>query len=245
MRQAIASLVDVPLEVTLDKDANYAGLRNREAIVARLHKALRPLLAFGAEAELSQIDDTTKRDAARKDAHATVDATMASVFSPGIVEGLVGRTPQTYNGFVGIDLEPDQAYELETELPNPLGGAPFPAKLTLSLSVSKEDPDDMFVAWDQAIDGRRVGEASAAIAEKLGAKPADAGATPANVDIRDEGLFLVHRPSGVIEMFETTRTTTSEGYARVERTRMRLLDGEHEHVWRDEAGQAEVLDDDD
>jgi len=57
----------------------------------------------------------------------------------------------------------------------------------------------------------------------------------AKVDVRDEGFFLVHRITGVIEMMESTRTTKlPDGGEKIERYRMRQIDGAHDHEWREE-----------
>lgn len=58
----------------------------------------------------------------------------------------------------------------------------------------------------------------------------------------DEGLFIVHRPTGTVEMAEFTRTTKVGDKVKVERNRMRLTNGEHEHVWRDEGQAAATTD---
>ena len=54
------------------------------------------------------------------------------------------------------------------------------------------------------------------------------------ISIVDEGLFVVHRPTGVVEMFESTRTVQAGAKSKVDRHRLRLANGEHDHVWRDE-----------
>jgi hypothetical protein len=165
-----------------------------------------------------------------------VDPVLQTMFAPAVLEAMISRELQAYNGFVGIELEPDQAYEIETELPNPAGGPGFPAKLTFSLSVSKDDPDDLFVAYDQVVDSKKAVAGVLALGEAMvGAKIDNTGKDKIDtIDIRDEGMFLVHRPTGVIEMFETTRTTKIGDSLKVERSRMRLTNGEHAHTWRDE-----------
>ncbi len=52
--------------------------------------------------------------------------------------------------------------------------------------------------------------------------------------LQDEGLFVVHRPTGTVEMFEAIRTTRFGDREKIERHRLRLTNGAHEHVWRDE-----------
>jgi len=204
----------------------------------RLRKAMLPVAQSGVDALIDKAEqDPAKREQARKAAAEGIAKGMDTMFAPAVAENLLTRNIQTYNGFFNIDLEPDMAYELETKLPNPFGGDAFPAKMTLSLSVSKDDPEDVFVVFDQAIDPAGMTKTVEALLEKLSGDKAAVEAvkkTLEKLSLVDEGLFVVHRPTGVIEMFETTRTTKADGLEKIERHRQRLLDGEHEHVWKDE-----------
>ena len=238
MRQAMEALADVVIEVGIDKDGNYAGMRNLDDVLPRLRKAMLPVAQSGVDALIDKAEqDPAKREQARKAAAEGIAKGMDTMFAPAVAENLLTRNIQTYNGFFNIDLEPDMAYELETKLPNPFGGDAFPAKMTLSLSVSKDDPEDVFVVFDQAIDPAGMTKTVEALLEKLSGDKAAVEAvkkTLEKLSLVDEGLFVVHRPTGVIEMFETTRTTKADGLEKIERHRQRLLDGEHEHVWKDE-----------
>lgn len=238
MRTAMEALADVVVEVGLDKDGNYAGMRNLDDVLPRLRTAMLPVAQAGVDAMIEKAEkDPAKREEARKAAAEGMAKGMETMFAPAVAENLLTRNIQTYNGFVNIDLEPDMAYELETKLPNPFGGDAFPAKMTLSLSVSKDDPEDLFVVFDQAIDPAGMRKTVEALLEKLGGDKAAVEAVKKTLEkfsLVDEGLFVVHRPTGVIEMFETTRTTKADGLEKIERHRQRLLDGEHDHVWKDE-----------
>ena len=238
MQKAMQDLADVVIEVGLDKDGNYAGMRNLDDVLPRLRKAMLPVAQSEMDALIEKAEqDPAKREQARKAAAEGIAKGMDTMFAPAVAENLLTRNIQTYNGFFNIDLEPDMAYELETKLPNPFGGDAFPAKMTLSLSVSKDDPEDLFVVFDQAIDPAGMAKTVEAMMEKLGGDKAAVAATKEALEklsLVDEGLFVVHRPTGVIEMFETTRTTKVDGLEKIERHRQRLLDGEHDHVWKDE-----------
>ena len=231
-----AAMAGVPVEVTLDADGNYAGMHNLDAILPKLRKAMTPIIKAGAEKEVAKMTDAKARAEAEKNL-GNADAMVDRLFTPAFVEALLTRMISTYNGFVGIELEPDQAYELDTELPNPFGGAPMPAKLTFSLSISGEDPEDLFVAYEMNVDPEKMAAMAIDIGEKLADKKATAEekAEFKSVELKDEGLFVVHRPTGIIEMFEDTRTTRHGKTEKIERHRMRQLDGAHDHVWRDEA----------
>ena len=236
MRAFINAFGDTTLEANLDAAGNYASMRNLDKILPRLRKASEPMLQVGIDAELAKIKDAKAREEARAKAQENMGPMLDRMLTPRLVEALLSREIANYNGFFGIELEPDQAYEVETELPNPMGGTAFPAKLTFSLSISADDPEDLFVTYDMVVDREKAAAIALEIGEKLVGQKAtdkDKAELPA-IDIHDEGLFVVHRPTGIIEMYEDTRTTTIGKTKKVERNRLRQLNGKHDHVWRDE-----------
>ena len=238
MREFATAMQDVTLEVELDAGGNYARLRNLAEITPRLRHAMQPLMLAGLDASLAKIPDA-KRDEARKAAMAQVEGLVDRMLAPAVLETMLTRNIQWYNAFVGIDIEPDQDYEAKVEVANPVGGAPIPVTVTFSLSVSKEDPDDLFVAFEQKIDRENGGAAVSAIIEGLLGTTLPKDEKQLEISIIDEGLFVVHRPTGVVEMFEATRTLQTGGKSKVERHRSRLTNGEHEHVWTDEQEEAD------
>jgi hypothetical protein len=236
IEQAQASakaLEGVPLEVKLDKDGMYVGLRNADAVVTRLRTVLAPMMLLGAEMQVAKIADAKEREAARAKVKTDMQGTFDKVFTPTLIEGLVTRHIQDYAGFHGLELEADQAYELETELPNPTGGAPFPAKLQFSMSVDPDDDSDLYVSYDMTMDPEKVAAAAMDVVETLAGKKLEGKDALKTVDVVDEGLFVVDRETGIVEMFETTRTTKTEGTTKIERHRMRLVDNAHGHYWKD------------
>jgi len=236
-RDAAAAFDGTPIEVQLAADGTYAGVRNIEPLVTKMRELMKPVIVAGLEAELAKIEDPKKREQARAAAQERVQPMMDRLLTPAYVEALLTRQIQDYDGFHGLELEPDQSYEAQTQIPNPLGGAALPAKITFSMSVSPDDPEDLFVAWDMQIDPEKAAAAALAIGEQIAGKKIDNTGKDAmrKLDIADEGLIIVHRPTGVVEMYESTRTTQMPGQLKkVERHRMRLLDGQHEHYWRDE-----------
>lgn len=235
MRDVAAGLQDVVLEVELDAAGNYARLRNLAQITPRLREAMRPMVRLGLDDRLAKIPDAARREEARKSATVQTDAFLERMLAPAVLETMLARNVQWYNAFVGIDIEPDQDYEAKVELPNPMGGAPIPVTITFSLSVAGDDPDDLFVAFEQKIDRENAGAAVTAIIEGLtGEKVPGDQKQQLEISIVDEGLFVVHRPTGVVEMFESTRTVQAGAKSKVDRHRLRLANGEHDHAWRDE-----------
>lgn len=232
------SLADLPVEIVLNGEGNYTQIRNIGAIAPRVRAAMGPLYEGMLETDLEKIPDETLRDAARKEGKSRMDAALAMMTEPKLLESMLARNISGYNAFVGIDVEPDATYEADIELPNPLGGDPLPGKLRFMVSLSEDDPEDLYVDYEQALDMEKARQLVGVLMEKMtGHKITEAELASLTLDVKDTGLFVVNRQTGVVEMFEATRTTTVEGKQKVERHRMRQLEGAHDHVWRDETSE--------
>lgn len=238
MYEALAAgMADDALEVELSKDGTVARLRNTDALVARMREIIRPLFYKDIEAQVAKLAPDKQADA-RAAAQANVGRALDTMFSPELMGAVLAREPASYNGFFGMDVEPDTDYESTYETPTPFGGPALPMKTTFSASVSEDDPDDLFVSYETQADQAKLAEFAKHVGTKL-----SGGQSWTEADLKklggfkvlDAGMFVVHRPTGVIEMFETTRTTIVEGKTKVERKRMRQLGGAHDHVWTDEA----------
>lgn len=231
------ALAGLRILVELDKDANYKGIRNLEDIVRQMREAMRPLVISALDDALAKAPQgKAASDADKAEARRHVEKVMDGIASPAFVEGSIGQVVQNYNAFVGIALEDGARYEVDTELDNPMGATKFPARLTFGLTVSDEDPEDVFVEWTSTIDPERGAAAAWEIAEKLAgtAIPQDQRkALPKEIQIEDTGFVLFNRGSGVIEMYENERKVTLQDVYKVDRDRMRLLDDAHGHVWKE------------
>lgn len=239
MEGLYASLAGLHVLVELDKDANYKGIRNLDEIVQQLRAAIRPMLlsAIDAEAHKSAAGDEGAREAVKAEARKRAEQVIDGFASPAFVEAAMGQVIQNYNGFIGIELEDGAAYELETELDNPLGATKFPAKLTYGLYASEDDPEDVFVEWTSTIDPRRGAAAAWEMVEKLygTAIPKEQRKElPKEMAIEDAGFLVFNRSTGVIEMYENERKVTMKDVHKVDRDRMRLLDSDHGHTWKEE-----------
>lgn len=237
------SLAGLHVLVELDKDANYKGIRNLQDITRQLRAAMRPLLLAGidAEAAKSAAGDESARESVKAEARKRAERVLDGFASPAFVEAAMGQVIQNYNGFVGIELEDGASYELETELDNPLGATKLPAKLTFGLYASEEDPEDVFLEWTSTIDPKRGAAAAWEMVEKLygSAIPKEERKQlPKTMTIADEGFVLFNRTTGVIEMFENERKVTIKDLHKVDRDRMRLLDSEHDHTWKDASAES-------
>lgn len=238
---ALKSFEGFPIAVDLDQDGNYTRIGNVDAVSARMRTVMKPVMVAGMETALAKLDKA-EREKARPAALQQVEGVLDRMTSPAVVEAMLSRDIQTYNAFVGVDLEPGQWYELETELDNPLGGKKFPAKLQVAMYASDDDPDDIFLEWKSAIDPEKGMEATWELVEKLygekiGRKQRKG--LPREIAINDEGFAMFRRNTGVTEMFEYTRTVKLGEYEKTERERMRLTNGDHDHEWNEEPAAAD------
>lgn len=241
MQAALAGFEGFPIAVELDKDGNYSRIRNVEAVATRMRTTLEPVMLAGVDAGLARLDQA-EREKARPAALQQVEGVLERMTSPAVVEAMLSRDIQTYNAFVGAELEPGRWYELETELDNPLGGRKFPARLRVAMHPSQDDPDDIVLEWNSAIDPEKGMDATWELMEKLyGTKigRSQRRGLPKEIAINDEGFALFHRQSGVTEMFQYIRTVRFGGYEKIERERMRLTDGRHDHEWDREPAAAD------
>lgn len=237
MSELYKSLADLAIVVELDKDANYKRIGNIDEISTRMRAALEPALMAG-------VQDTAPGNPAPDGAamRTRVAQVLDTVTEPRVLENMLGKLVQNYNAFVGIELEDGARYAVDSELENPMGGAALPAKIEFGLYASEDDPNDVFLEWTTNIDPERRAKAAWDIMEKLAGVPipeAERKKLPDRMEISDEGFVLFNRRSGVIEMYEYQRNVQVKDLRKTERDRMRLVDGDHTHTWKEDAAAEE------
>ena len=237
MESLATSLTDLVILVELDKEATYKRIRNIDEISTRMRAALKPLLDAEVEKGIAKAKgDDIDTKAALEQARGQLDKMLDGLSSPAYLEAVLGQVVQNYNAFVGIALEDGASYSVESELDNPLGGRKFPATVEFGLYVSEDDPEDVFLEWTSTIDPERGAEAIWELAEKLVGMQIpkeQRKELPTQVSIVDEGFVIFNRSSGVIEMYENERKVDLGDTHKSDRDRMRLVDGEHEHEWKE------------
>jgi len=239
MAPAMAQMEQIPMVVVLDADGAYRSIRNIDQLSARMRVAMAPVAKASLEAGLQAAPPPQAGSAEerRAQAEAVLKTYLDNITSPKLLEATATRQVRNIAFFNAGGLEDDAWYTLETELPNPTGGANFPAKLEYGLWVSEDDPEDVYIRWTSTIDPVKGAAALADTVRRLFGEglPLAPEDLPKQVAIEDAGLILVHRPTGMVEMYEDERTTTFGETKNYERTRMRLLDAGHGHEWADES----------
>lgn len=248
IRAAADALEDLPILVQLDADAAYAGILNLQEVATRFRTALRPVMLAMLEAAIAKdVDpgaDPAVAEAARAEMVSRLDGMLAKLASPPMVEAMLKRQMDTFNAFTGVDLEPGQAYEAEVELDNPVGETPLPARVEFAVFLPEAHPGHGLLEWTSTIDPERGMQAVREIVEGLTgeALPEEAGdELPEGIVLEDEGFFLFDLETGVPEMFEMERTVALGDRRKYDRSRMRLVSGDHEHEWvADPAGEVDA-----
>ena len=237
---AMKQMEGEPMVVSLAPDGTFNAISNIEHMSRRMREVLAPVLDEALEAGLkaSAAGEMTEdqRKQAREKARAAMQAFLENFTSPKVLETMASKQARNIAFFNAGGLEDGASYELDTELENPTGGKPFPAKLTFGLWVSEHDPEDVFIEWTSVIDPEKGRDAVIDTAKRLLGVELDADASdlPATISIKDTGLILIHRPTGMIEMYEDEREMVFGDRRSQERHRMRLLDQGHGHEWSEE-----------
>ena len=241
---AMKGLEDLAFVVETDADGLYKGMRNLDEVARRLRAAMQPIM-LALVREATEKNTAALEPAKRKEALDKVEveanAFLDRFTEAQVLEGLLTRDIQTVLNFSGAELEDNQAYELETTLDNPTGGAPFPAKLTFGLYVEKDSPEDVWMEWTLEIDPVKGAAAVWDTVERLYGRKIDEAerkTLPAQVSIVDTGFIVFERATGIPELYQYVRNTKVAENANYERRRMRLLGTAHDHEWVEQNPQA-------
>ena len=230
-RATMAALDGFVLRLTVDGDRNV-HLDNLDALAERLRPVARQAMTRQAEAALAKMPEA-EREAARARLPSRVDAVLAQATAPEALDPVIGRQPRAYLAYVGVSLEPRRRVVRDIDLPLPDGGT-VPAKLTTQLLHDPAHRNHAIVLWRATIDPERGAQAAWALAQRLAGAPLAAGAgLPGELVVEDAGFVLIDRRDGVVELFENTRKVGYGAAIKVERQRMRLTSGSHDHAWTD------------
>lgn len=197
--------------VELDRDGRYRRVRNLDAVVAKVRKAMLPLFSAGLhnmfaedDPKLSKID----REAALASARSDLDASVERIVTARGVEAMSSAQAKAITAFVGRPLEVGRRYRDAEPMNSPLGGWPLPASREYALSLVKEDANLARIRWTLTLDPRADAKVLWALVGELTGN-AELGARgqgrPADLALREEGVVLFRRDTGAVEMLETVQ----------------------------------------
>lgn len=222
----LEKLDGLPVTIELDRDGRYRRVRNLEDIAGRVRTAIRPILEAGLEKsfgkdgpKVSKYDRTAALDAAR----AQLDAAIPQIITLDGVEHVSSSQMKTFSAFVGMSLEVGKRYRDATPIESPMEGKPLPGQREYVLEIDREDATLVRIHWTHALDAAGDAAAQWRLVEELtGEAPTGAGA-PKDLSLREEGVLVFRRDTGIIELVETVNTSRyGRQHDEHERHRMRL-----------------------
>lgn len=222
----LEQLDEVEVVVELGRDGRYRRVRNLDAVAVRVRAAMRPILEANLEKTLGKGSDKVSkydRDTALAIAREQLGAMLDRIITLDGVETVSSSQAKTFTAFVGRSLQAGKAYRDAEPIESPLEGTPLPGKREYTLEIDREDPNFARIRWTHALD--TAGDAAAQwalVAELTGDSPAGDGA-PKDLSLREEGMLLFRRDTGIIELVETVHTSRyGRSHDEHERHRMRL-----------------------
>jgi|688.fasta_scaffold00702_17 hypothetical protein len=202
------------LDVLCSPKGSIQGLLQPEKITAHYEQMMIQMHQLFTEAKVPP-----------KTIDALLKQTFETVTGPNM-EALTLKEAQLFLRFAGMELELDKKVEFETELPNPLGGDPYPAKGWFSASAIPDQPAELLVECGSSIDAERARqlmlESLSELAEQTG-KPAPKPEQLPKIEVEDRSTYFIDRRSGLPRLVENTRTSTTGSRTRIDRTSIRWL----------------------
>lgn len=197
------ALGNVPLDVRLDKDGNFAAVLNAAAFQPVIREHLGNSFRAGVvKAAADAQEKPTPEALAKLDTQLAPMLDMMS--SEAFVTTLLSKEPQAFNfmGAGGITLNEEIEYDDQGQ--NPVGGEPIPMIGRLKVSPAQQQ-GFVEVHWTLDMDPERAAAIIGDVAQKLLGEKAEASdkaalskAMPKTVDIGTNTTFLIDTATGIV-----------------------------------------------
>lgn len=205
---AANAVKDLRLEVVLDPNGSFAGLRNQAEVTAKLQSVIENLLASFRQ----QLPDAQQRQA--------VEALVHRLMAPPVLLAAASGDVQTYFGLHGAIVTKGKPVENSIHQASPLGAGTIPA--TFRVALESLDAHNANLTSTTTYDPR----ALAALTKQLLAQ-APPGTVPTpfpTLEMSDTGRYVYNRSFGLMnEINITRRVTADEGNTRLDGREIRLL----------------------
>ena len=192
---------DLALEVKLDDQGLYTGIRNWEPLGARLRDVLQPVLVEQARSK-PQLASVPEAELLPK-----LAPVLAQMTTQPVIDSSLGRNASIYNFFTSPALEAGKPVRYEDTLQSPLSDHRIPAVGVFELIATDAQADTVTIRWTQSIDPVKGRDAAWAMVEAItGASlPVERAALPSQLTMRDEATVVLHRGTGVIQRLQHER----------------------------------------
>ena len=224
MAAMLLAMDGLRLEFGLTADGELTPLDNFEIVQKRLMTVVEGSI------------EKRRQTGTSEESLAAVRKMMTDLYSDEVrATATLMKEPGLYFQIYGYELEAGTPLEYETELGNPLGGAPYPAAGTWRLDGfnPKATPPAKLVKvrWQQQVDEKQaikiMVETLRSMAEKVGKPvPEDEAAKLMKMqfEISDDGTYSYNRETGFIESLRYKRLTVADDKRNSESVTIRRRD---------------------
>lgn len=154
----------------------------------------------------------------------------SSVATREQIEAICTREARAFLAPIGLDFKSGRPIQYEAQLPNPRGGAPFPAHARFQVTTIDPASERAIVEWHQVVDPKAarqgLGESISRLGRNLGRPPSPGNSDPyKSVSITDECRYLMDMRTGwVNDMKQVRLIRNPDGSSFEESLRIHRLD---------------------
>jgi hypothetical protein len=202
------------LDVLCSPSGNVQGLAQLDKVLTHYEQMMVKMHGLFMEAKVPQatIDNLLKQ-------------TFDAVTGPNMQE-LTLKEARLFLRFAGMELELNKRIEYETELPNPLGGDPYPALGWFEARAIPDQPGELQVESGTKIDAEKalalMLQSVSELAKQAG-KPAPKPEQLPKIEVEEHSMHIIERANGLPRFVEHTRTTLVGSKRRIDLTELRRL----------------------
>ncbi|MGN6153227.1 MAG: hypothetical protein ACTHOH_14660 [Lysobacteraceae bacterium] len=222
------ALDEVPVTIELDGDGRYRRVRDLDALVDRVRKAMLPAFlgnldrSLGVDASGNSKVDKGERDALLAAARRDLESNMDSIVSRDSVEAGTVSQMRQLSAFVGKTLVAGKDYRDAEPILSPVEGRPLPGVRDYTLEIDRDDPGLARLRWTHRFDAKADAKTQWTLAQELGARTVTDG-LPQDMVLTQTGTLVFRRDTGVVELLEVEeRSKLGSVHDEEQRHRMRL-----------------------
>jgi hypothetical protein len=183
----------------VDPDGAFRGVQNWAELK---DKGARLIDTVSGELKKAGLDEATL---------AAVRGQVSAMFaSREQIDQFATREPQLFFMVMGVEFDSAAPNEMDSELPNPFGGKPFPSRARIALKELDKETGLARVTFQQTVEpaeARRIMEQSLREMAKQVGKPAPDGPLFKDFAIEDRADFVIDTSTGWIRSLTHTRTS--------------------------------------
>lgn len=238
MTDAVAPLLDefegFVVQIELGPDGRYRKLRNLEETATKIRQVMLPLGGTSLEEISARIDPDmapAEREMILAIARRNMESMMAKFFTDEMVEAMTTGGVKGITQFAGGEYQAGKRYRDAEPIESPLLGRKLPARREFTFTVDRNDPALARVEWTHTLDTSGDPAPLWGLVSELttgGLETARGEGRPKDLALREEGMMLFRRDTGVVEALESTVTSRyGKEHDEHDRNRMRLRGSAH------------------